>query len=72
MQVHESCGGEQLSPWARAGAVPLQTGWVPLGCGSYGLNSFRAVADGVVASHLGVLSHDVCPCQEAKGFSGPG
>ena len=44
----------------------------PLGRGFYALIGVMAVAAAVVALPLGVLSHDICPCQEAQGFSGSG
>jgi len=44
----------------------------PLGCGFYTLIRIMAVAAAAVAFPLGVLSHDVCLCQEVKGFSGSG
>lgn len=59
--THESWGGKQFSPWARAD---------PWAGGFYALISVLAVAAAALAFPLGV--HDICSCQEAQGLSGLG
>lgn len=61
VQAHESWGGKQFSPWARAD---------PWAGGFYALISVLAVAAAAFAFPLG--AHDICSCQEAQGLSGSG